>query len=53
MVQNARSLDIFGAETEVVVSPPPLLASECIDNLCDEYSELAETDRSLNLRGRT
>jgi hypothetical protein len=52
MVQNTRSLDIFGAE-HAVFSPAPLLASECINDLFDEYSELIETNPSLNLKGRT
>ena len=53
MVQNTRSLDIFGDGREAVSSPLPLLASKCIDDLFQEYSELVEADRSLNLKGRT
>jgi len=35
VVQNTRSLEILGNGLEAVFSPPPLLASERIDNLYD------------------
>jgi len=48
MVQNTRSLDIFGDEPEPFFSPLPPLAGERIDNL---YYKLVETVRGFNLQG--
>ena len=39
MVQNAISCEILGDGSEAVFSPPPLLASECIDDLLDGCPE--------------
>jgi len=53
MIQNSRSLEIFGDGLEALSSPLPLLASEYIDDLLDQSFGLVETFRGLNLQGRT
>jgi hypothetical protein len=52
MIQNTRSLEILGDGLEALCSPLPTLASECIDDLFDEYSKLVDRAvRSFNIQG--
>ena len=45
VVENTRSLDIFGNEAKAISRPPPLLAGECIDDLFNTLSYVASLNQ--------